>query len=269
MRLRDSYDVPEEVARGPHSEAFGKFLYNWFGDTSLVLHGELDFAFLKDLTPEELTLARELIRRNLKLKHCHLFDGVAALRDLDAIPILRAMFQENDKWQMTIAHVLWRLNRDPVFVEFLEHQKERRELAYCDLDWALELDDERVTDLLFDLLPDQDEDSWSWNLMVHLARRWPSIPFARRIANTRLLKDYDCLRALALLNRLEEGRAVSRREFGSPSYYRDRRYDDRFRAKLLESIHRWNARLNWGLSGTLPVPESVSGVLPSPSPPET
>jgi hypothetical protein len=57
LRLRDSYDVPEDVAAGPHSPAFGKFLWNWFGDTSAVTHGELDLTFLNDLAPEELSLS--------------------------------------------------------------------------------------------------------------------------------------------------------------------------------------------------------------------
>ena len=58
LRLRDSFDVPEEIARGQHSPAFSSFLWNWFGDTSLLTHGEPDITFLKDLTPEELATAR-------------------------------------------------------------------------------------------------------------------------------------------------------------------------------------------------------------------
>jgi hypothetical protein len=54
LRLRDSYDVPSEVALGSHSRAFGEFLWNWFGDTYRITRGELDLTFLRDLTPEEL-----------------------------------------------------------------------------------------------------------------------------------------------------------------------------------------------------------------------
>ena len=58
MRLADSYDIPDEVSRGPHSPAFEQFLRNWFGDTYALTHGELDLSFLDDLPPEELALAR-------------------------------------------------------------------------------------------------------------------------------------------------------------------------------------------------------------------
>jgi hypothetical protein len=59
VRLSDRFDIPEEVSRGPHSPAFGKFLFSWFGDTGPLTHGELDIRFLNDLTPEELTRARQ------------------------------------------------------------------------------------------------------------------------------------------------------------------------------------------------------------------
>lgn len=94
MRLRDSFDIPEEVSRGPHSPAFGKFLFNWFGDTGPLTRGELDIRFLNDLTPEELTCARQMIRRNLSLRYVHIIRGVSALRDIEAAPTLRAMIDD-------------------------------------------------------------------------------------------------------------------------------------------------------------------------------
>ena len=81
MRLLDSYDIPESVAAGPHSPAFAKFLWNWFGNPMALSRGELDLTFLNELTPEELSLAKELIRRNLRVKHTRLFQGVEALHD--------------------------------------------------------------------------------------------------------------------------------------------------------------------------------------------
>ena len=115
MRLPDSYDIPEEVARGPHSPAFAKFLSNWFGDTHALTHGELDLTFLEDLTAEELELAQEMVRRNLKLKYTHIIEGAAALHDIAAVPILRAMFNEesDESRRLTIAGALWKLIKDP------------------------------------------------------------------------------------------------------------------------------------------------------------
>jgi hypothetical protein len=75
MWLSDAYDIPEGVAAGSHSPVFAKFLRSWFADTRAITHGELDIRFLDDLTPEELSLARELIRRNLKTKHSHIIEG--------------------------------------------------------------------------------------------------------------------------------------------------------------------------------------------------
>ena len=125
MKLRDSFDIPEEVSRGPHSPAFGKFLFNWFGDTGPLTLGELDISFLNDLTPEELTCARQMIRRNLSLRYVHIILGVWALRDIEAAPALRAMIADepNDSRRLTIAGALWKLTNDPVFPELLDAAK--------------------------------------------------------------------------------------------------------------------------------------------------
>jgi hypothetical protein len=84
--LRDSYDIPADVAAGPHSPAFAKFLRNWFGEPAAITHGELDITFLTELTAEEAELARAMIRRNPGLKYNHIIEGTAALRDTGAVP---------------------------------------------------------------------------------------------------------------------------------------------------------------------------------------
>ena len=89
-----AYDIPPEVTLAPRSPAFKKFLNNWLYDTHAVTHYELDLTFLEELTSEERELARHLIRRNLQLKHTHIIEGTSALKDTDAVPILRAMFNE-------------------------------------------------------------------------------------------------------------------------------------------------------------------------------
>jgi hypothetical protein len=62
--------------------------------------GELDLTFLNDLTQDELSLARDLIRRNLLVKHTNIFQGVEALRDVEAAPILRKMLSEEDRSEL-------------------------------------------------------------------------------------------------------------------------------------------------------------------------
>ena len=71
---------------------------NWFGDSNSLNRGELDLSFLEELSPEELQTARELVRRNLRLSLRHLVQGAAALRDREAVPVLRAMLAAETKW---------------------------------------------------------------------------------------------------------------------------------------------------------------------------
>ncbi len=116
MRLRDSFDIPDNIAQGVHSPIFSKFLWNWFGDTSLLTHGELDVTFLKDMTPDELLTARELIRRNLNLRMNHIIEGASALNDVEAAPMLRSLLDEEPSLsrRLTIGGALWKLTQDSV-----------------------------------------------------------------------------------------------------------------------------------------------------------
>ncbi len=215
MRLLDSYDIPEAVAVGPHSPPFAKFLWNWFGNPMALSRGELNLNFLKDLTPDELSLARQLIRRNLPLKHTSIFQGVEALHDLDAAPILRKMLSQETElsWRLTISGVLWRLNRDPVFIKCLEEAKSIRPSIFQGVHlWqVLWLDDERALDFLIDLLDQKD---------------WPTQSMT-----------------LGLLNQLEFGRPMgipARQLPCQPADYRKRRGDSVFRARMVDAIHQLN-----------------------------
>ena len=177
LRLREVYDIPEERTAGTHSPAFAKFLWNWFGDTRALTHGELDLKFLADLTPQELSLARELIRRNLGLKYNHIIEGASALHDQEAAPMLREMlYREPDiSRRLTIAGTLWKLTRDAVFVECLREARERQPGAFASphLWQVLWLDDERATDFLVDLL---DEKDWRvQSLTLGLLKNWNSV----------------------------------------------------------------------------------------------
>jgi hypothetical protein len=146
------YDVPEEIASGDHSPAFRRFLWNWFGDTWALTHGELDLSFLDELSADELQMARALIRRNIKLggNHNHIVQGSAALGDLEAVPILRQMLgaEGDQSRRLVLAGALWNLVRDPMFIECLYEAKAQggRLLAGIHLNQVLWLDDERAVD---------------------------------------------------------------------------------------------------------------------------
>ncbi len=216
MRLHDYYDIPESVVAGSHSETFSKFLWNWFGNTSAVGRNELDVTFLRDLAPGELSLARELVRRNLRVKHLHIIRAAGLLQDQEAAPILKSMLDEESdlSWRLTIAGSLWRINRDPIFVQCLDQAK-----AVCPsmFQWGhlfevLWLEDERSVDFLIDLLDQKDA----------MGRAF----------------------ALNLLNTLEFERimGVPPKELPhQPGYYRRIRQDGVFRAHMVEAIRGRNA----------------------------
>lgn len=71
--------------------------------------------------------------------------------------LLEDEFDESRR--LTIAGALWKLVRDPVFLEYLERAKMSGLIAtYAHLLQVLWLDDERALDFLIDLLPQDDVD---------------------------------------------------------------------------------------------------------------
>jgi len=221
VTLRDSYDIPEDVAAGPHSPTFAKFLWNWFGDTKAVANGELDLTFLDDLTPEELSLARQLIRCNLKLKYNHIIEGASALHDVGAAPILRKMLHEEPdiSRRIVMAGALWKLTRDPVFIECLEEAKSKHAdiFPYRNLGRVLWLDDERAVDFLIGLLDVKDKMTQGFTLR--------------------------------LLNELELGRHMGIPSWEMPhqrAEYRQMRSDPAFRAHMVAAIRKRNAETKNG-----------------------
>jgi hypothetical protein len=208
--------VPDAVAAGARSPAFSRFLWHWFGDIRAVGRGELDVGFLKELTPEELSLARELIRRNLKIKHVHIIEAAGLLRDPDAVPILREMLSaEPDlSWRLTIAGSLWKINRDPAFIQCLEEAKSAKPemFQWVHLLQVLWLEDERAVDFLVDLL-DQKDTTGRWFV-------------------------------LGLLNQLEFGRRFdvpAVRMPHQPADYQKVRGDPTFRARMVAEMRKRNA----------------------------
>lgn len=212
-KLRSAYDLPDELIPKPHSRAFADFIKYWFFQEMALLRRELDCSFLRDLTPEELDAARKLIRMNLRTRHVHIIEGAAALEDVEAVPMLRAMLAEesDESRRLTIAGSLWKLARDPVFVDCLEQMvtSQNASLKQAHDYQILWLGDERAIDFLVRLLDDAD--------------------------------DFVKFLALSTLNSLEFGKGFlvpSHQLPSQPESYRARRSDPVFRTKMVVQLRK-------------------------------
>jgi hypothetical protein len=247
MWLSDSYDVPQEVVDGPHSPAFREFLLTWFGSTVRIYFGLPNLTILNALSPDEITLAQQLVRRNLKCRYIHIINATWALRDTSAAPLLRGMLKDelDESRRLTIAGALWKLVRDPVFLEYLEQAKKSGLIA-THLAQVLWLDDERALDFLIDLLRQDDEDKRK----VALIRRRNLLQHTplRRWANHAITKHNEAQGAgpwaLIALNNLEFDRNVPPNEKHPPSHYRRHQLDPAFRKHMLLAIHKSNRAPN-------------------------
>ena len=156
----DCYDIPDQVFQPGRSKAFIQFLRNWFGDSRQLTRHELDLSFLREMGPDETQLARALLRRNLRLRYTHIIEGLAALHDTDAIPKLQEMLagEPDLSRRLTLAGALWKLGRDPVFIDCLNSMasSDSGTLKAAHLHQVVWLDDERAIDFLIQLLNDQD-----------------------------------------------------------------------------------------------------------------
>jgi len=234
MWLSDTYDVPQALVDHPPSPAFRQYLLNWFGSNRVSFSERLRTA--NDLTPEETEVARQLIRRNLKCRHSHIISGTWALDDLEAVPLLRALYdsEPDESRRLVISGALWKLNRDPLFIECLNRAKESGLLSVAfHLEQILWLNDERSIDFLIDLLPLEDHDT-PWFGMTYL-----------------MVRDHNLAKgagpwALSLLNRIETGRLVPKDQQRPPSYYRERRNDPAFREMMLQLIHKSILQMHQG-----------------------
>ncbi len=276
MWLSDSYDVPLELVDAPHSPAFREFLLTWFGSTVRIEFGLPCLTVLKALSPDEITLAQELVRRNLHTRRIHIINATWALRDTSAAPLLRRMLEAqgppdaapnsggthpfsrdpaattcassskdepDESRRLTIAAALWKLVGDPVFLEYLERAKKSGLIAsFPHLLQVLWLDDERALDFLIDLLPQNDEDK----RRVALIRRRNLLKHTplRRWANRAITKHNEAQGAgpwaLIILNQLEFDKTVPPDQRHPPSHYRRCQFDPIFRRHMLLAIHKSN-----------------------------
>jgi len=204
-----AYDIPVGIFDQDRSPAFAGFFENWFVNTWAVSRRELDLGFLKDMSPEETELAKDLLRRNLGLKYVHIIEGVTALHDLEAVPILREMAsnEASPSRQLTMAGALWRLVRDPIFIDCLNRMKASGNagLKRAHLHQVVWLRDERAIDFLIYFLDDPDR----------------AVRF----------------QALQMLNEVEFDRRIPADQLPKqPTDYKDRRNDVEFRRLMIAHL---------------------------------
>ncbi len=141
------------------SAAFREFFHHFFVDSRGLQRREVDLAFLRLLSPEELALARALLRRNLHLRYTHLIEGLGEIGDETAAEELRRLLHSEADLsrKITIGRALWRLQRDPVFRELLLDMARSKSntLKEAHIDDALLLGDEQALQILGTLLEDR------------------------------------------------------------------------------------------------------------------
>lgn len=208
--LLGKYEIPPLALKEPISGAFWQFFHHWFVDSLGLTRGDVDLSFLGELTPEETEVARDLLRRNLRLKYDHIIEGLAALGDVASVPALRAMLavEQDYSRRLTIAGVLWILARDESFIDLL-----KRGIMAGDLylkralaRYVVWLGDERAIDLLMDLVDDFDDSARSQALRLlntleaghHLAGPTDDLP--RRATDYLGRRNDAALRALMVKN---------------------------------------------------------------------
>jgi hypothetical protein len=111
--------VPDERL---YSQAFKDFVHYHFLTTHFREQDELDTYFYEVLVGTELETARRLIRQNLHLRETGLFKGAGLLADVEALPVLYKMLNENRtnlSRALTIGQAIWRINGDQVYETLL------------------------------------------------------------------------------------------------------------------------------------------------------
>ncbi len=163
------YDIPAKAKRQSKrgSPAFQEFYRHFFVNSTGLIRREVDLSFLQELAPEETAIAKDLIRRNLKLNYTHIIDGAAALRDREAVPQLQDMLarESNLSRRLSTAGALWKIAEDPIFLECLRDMAESnyetlKEAHMYQIPWLGNVD---AISLLIDLLKD------SGSFVRHLA----------------------------------------------------------------------------------------------------
>jgi hypothetical protein len=209
------FDIPPALKRKCKngSEALRCFYRHFFVDTYGLTRREVDLSFLKQLTPDELQIARDLLRRNLGRSYTHIIEGAAALGDIEAVPLLRSLLAQHSDLsrRLTIAGSLWKLARDPCFPNCIAEMvaSGSTTLKETHVEQILWLGDERSIHHLIKLLNDGGS-------------------FVRFLA-------------LSHLNGIEHGeRFLFKALPTSAEEYKNRQNDDYFIDHMVNRLQKWN-----------------------------
>ncbi len=209
-----TYDIPYEAQpkNGLHSNAYHKFYENFFIDATGLIRREVDLGFIGELSSHETELAKDLIRRNLKLRYVHIIEGVTVLQDHELVAQLSDMFshESNFSRKLTIAGTLWKLEKDPVFPECLQKMAKSDDdtLKAAHIHQITWLGDERSVNLLIDILES-------------------GIGFAQHLS-------------LSILNAIENKKFYLGLDFPhSKKYYISHKRDAAFMDKMVKNLIEW------------------------------
>jgi len=209
--LFTGYDIPSELRATPVSPELEKFV----GD--VFVYAGRDGITTPRLSPDELALARLTVRRNLSLNFVHVISAAGVLRDHEAVPQLSSMLarESDESRRLSIAGSLWQIERHPAFPECLRVMVDGDNaiLKQAHIDQVMWLQDERVVDLLTELLEDDD------TFVQHLA--------------------------LSKLNRIEHKKDFLCRSNELPSqspHYLTARHDPQFRTMMVRHLCEETAR---------------------------
>jgi hypothetical protein len=149
--------MPEPVDLDRASPAFRKFYHLHFVDWIPILRGDEDWGFARALTPDELALARRLVRANLHLNPLY-GDSAAVLNDREAIPVLHELLGRagDISQRIAIARPLWILERSPAYSSLIDELVHGKDSVLKDrhIFDILLIADERALNHLFTMATD-------------------------------------------------------------------------------------------------------------------
>lgn len=203
------YHVTPELDWRSASPAFHRFIRAFFINTMALSRRELDFGFLKGLTPPEVREARRYLTDNLASGHVGIVEGIGLLGDADSAKRLDECLRRetNLSRRISVGRALYRLRQDAQFPDLLDAmvRSDSATLRQAHLNDVLFLEDERAISLLLRLLDDSDS----------LVRRM----------------------ALSWLNGLEDEVHYLTPTFPHDAqYYRDRRFDTKLLSRMVRNL---------------------------------
>lgn len=141
------------------SEAFKCFYNNHFIDTISLSRNEDDRWYFDKMSKEEIGIASELLRRNIKCRYEYIIESIASIKDVSAIPELQLLLnQQTDLgWQLIISRTIFYLNGDLKYFEFVRKipENESETLRWFNVNSFLDFNTSEGIFLLINTLNDE------------------------------------------------------------------------------------------------------------------